>query len=151
MCAGVPRSPSGSVPRRGGLAGRRRPARDGRLAARRAPPRGGPARAERLRSAGTELTPARFLGVVIGAAIGAFAVVSLLFPPLLGLVAAAVAIYGCFAWLSRRLDKRREQFVAQLPEVARLLSNGASAGLSIPAAIELAVREIDSPADEGVR
>jgi tight adherence protein B len=132
---------------RGGIDVRRRPALHERLDARLARTRRGAVLAERLRSAGTELTPARFLGVVIGGAIGAFAIVSLLFPPLLGLVAAALAVYGSFVWLARRLDKRREQFVAQLPEVARLLSNGASAGLSIPAAIELTVREIDAPAD----
>jgi tight adherence protein B len=81
-------------------------------------------------------------------AIGAFALVSLAFPPLLALAAAALAVYACFAWLARRLDKRREEFIAQLPEVARLLSNGASAGLSIPAAMELAVKEIDAPASQ---
>ncbi|MBV8999721.1 MAG: type II secretion system F family protein, partial [Solirubrobacterales bacterium] len=76
------------------------------------------------------------------------ALVSLAFPPLLGVAAAALGVYGCFAWLARRLDKRREQFIAQLPEVARLLSNGASAGLSIPAAMELAVREVEAPASQ---
>ena len=81
-----------------------------------------------------------------GAWLGALTLASLLFPALLAVAAAFLAAWGCFAWLARRLDKRREEFVAQLPEVARLFSNGASAGLSIPASIELAIREIDEPA-----
>jgi tight adherence protein B len=133
---------------RGGMEIRRRPRLHERLDARLVRTERGAVLAARLRSAGTQLTPARFLGAALGVAVGTFALVSLLFPPLLGLVAAALGIYGCFVWLARRLDKRREQFVAQLPEVARLLSNGASAGLSVPAAIELAVREIDAPAKE---
>jgi tight adherence protein B len=50
--------------------------------------------------------------------------------------------------VGHRLDKRGEEFIGQLPEVARLLSGGASAGLSIPAALELTAREIESPARE---
>jgi tight adherence protein B len=36
--------------------------------------------------------------------------------------------------------------VAQLPELARVLSNGASAGLSIVGALEIAATELDEPA-----
>ena len=71
-----------------------------------------------------------------------------LFPVLLAAIGAVVAWWACFAWLGHRLDKRGEEFIAQLPEVARLLSGGASAGLSIPAAIELTTREIEPPARE---
>lgn len=130
---------------RGG-AERRRPRIDERLDARIVRTRRGADLAAKLHSAGTALTPARFALVVLGAAVGAFALVGLLFPPLLAVVAGLTGAWGCFAWLGRRLDQRREQFVAQLPEVARLLSNGASAGLSMPAAIELTVREIEAPA-----
>lgn len=104
--------------------------------------------AARLRSAGTELTPARFLLLALGVTLGAFAFASLLFPLLLSVTAGALGGWGCFAWLGSRLDKRRDQFVAQLPEVARLLSNGSAAGLSMPAAMELAVKEIEAPASE---
>jgi tight adherence protein B len=80
--------------------------------------------------------------------IGAFLVVSLLFPLLLAFVAAGLVLWGGVAWLGRRLERRKDDFINQLPEVARLLSNGASAGLSMPAAVELTVREIDAPARE---
>ncbi|MBV9466079.1 MAG: type II secretion system F family protein [Solirubrobacterales bacterium] len=131
---------------RGGLDLQRRRRLDERLDARLLRTRRGADLAGRLRSAGTELTAARFLLLVAGAWLGALTLASLLFPALLAVAAAFLAAWGCFAWLARRLDKRREEFVAQLPEVARLFSNGASAGLSIPASIELAIREIDEPA-----
>lgn len=102
--------------------------------------------AGKLRSAGTELTPSRYLGALLGGMLAAFVLASLLFPPLLAVVAAGLTAWGGSAWLGRRLARRKEEFINQLPEVARLLSNGASAGLSMPAAIELAVREIDRPA-----
>ena len=104
--------------------------------------------AGRLRSAGVERSAAQFLMFVALIACGTFLIVSALFPPLIGVIGALLAWWGCFAWLGHRLDKRGEEFIAQLPEVARLLSGGASAGLSIPAAIELTVREIEAPARE---
>jgi tight adherence protein B len=104
--------------------------------------------AGKLRSAGTQLTPTQFLGGLLGAMVGAFIVVGLLFPLLLAIVAAGLVLWGGAAWLGRRLERRKEDFINQLPEVARLLSNGASAGLSMPAAVELTVREIDAPARE---
>lgn len=133
---------------RGGVELRRRPRLDELLDARLVQTRRGGDLTARLRSAGTELTAARFLLMVAGVTLGALVLAGLLFPALLAIAAAALAGWGCFAWLQRRLDKRREEFIAQLPEVARLLSNGASAGLSIPAAIELAIRETDEPASE---
>lgn len=107
--------------------------------------------AGKLRSAGTELTPSRFLGALGALMVGAFILASLLFPWLLAIVAAALVGWGGAAWLGHRLGRRKEEFINQLPEVARLLSNGASAGLSMPAAIELAVREIDAPARDELR
>jgi tight adherence protein B len=133
---------------RGGLGTRRRRRLDEVLEVRLARTYRGADLGARLRSAGTERTAAEFLLMAVGLAGAAFVFTRLLFPTLLALVAAALAWWGCFAWLERRLEKRKEEFVAQLPEVARLLSNGAAAGLAMPAAIELAAREIDSPAHD---
>jgi tight adherence protein B len=102
----------------------------------------------KLRSAGTDFTAAQFLVLVVAIAVAAYLIAWLVFPPVIGVVLAALAVWAAFAWLGRKLDKRKEQFIAQLPEVARLLSNSASAGLSMPAAIELTVREVDSPAKD---
>jgi tight adherence protein B len=100
----------------------------------------------RLRSAGSTLTAGRFVLGTAAAAVTALILVGLLLPFLLAIVAAAFAVWACFGWLERRLQKRKELFVAQLPEIARLLSNGGAAGLSVPASLELTVREIAEPA-----
>src|SRR5262249_46954962 len=44
-----------------------------------------------------------------------------------------------------------EAFVAQLPELARMLSNGASAGLSMAQAVRMASRELADPAGAELR
>lgn len=131
---------------RGGVELERRRSVTARLDARLIRTRRGAALSGRLRSAGSELTVSRFIAVAAGAVAVAVALGSLLFPTVIAAFAGVVALWGCFSWLDRRLDKRREQFLAQLPEVARLLSNGASAGLAMPTAIELAVRELEAPA-----
>jgi tight adherence protein B len=102
--------------------------------------------AGRLHSAGVERNVAQFLLLVSGIAGSVFVIISLLFPALIAVLGGLLGAWACFAWLSRRLEKRGEEFISQLPEVARLLSGGASAGLSIPAALELTVREIEPPA-----
>lgn len=137
-----------SLIERGGADLRRGPRFDQRLNARLVRTRWGADLAARVQSAGVERTGAQFLMSVVAAAFAAFVVVGLLFPVLLAIASIPLAVWGCFAWLDRKLERRKEEFVGQLPEIARLLSNGASAGLSIPSAIELCVREIDSPAKD---
>jgi tight adherence protein B len=133
---------------RGGVELRRRPRFDQRLNARLIRTPRGADLAAKLHSAGVDRNAGQFLLSVVAAAFAAFVIIGALFPLLLAIVAAIVAVWGSFAWLSRRLERRNEEFVGQLPEIARLLSNGASAGLSIPTALELCVREIDSPAKD---
>jgi tight adherence protein B len=131
---------------RSGAELRRRPRLDQRLNARLVRTRRGADLAAKLHSAGIERTAAQFVLTAVASAAGAGLIASLLFPSLLAIVVGVVVIWGWWAWLQRKLDRRKEEFVSQLPEVARLLSNGASAGLSLPATIELAVRELDDPA-----
>lgn len=64
-----------------------------------------------------------------------------------GSIAVGIAVVMSFKkWLDRRRQARIEKFVTQLPELARLLANGASAGLGVVRSIELASREMDDPA-----
>jgi tight adherence protein B len=133
---------------RGGVDLRRRPRFDERLNTRLIRTTWGSDLAAKLHSAGVDRTAARFLLSVAGAALAAFLIAGTLFPPLLAVAAAGVAVWGSFVWLNHKLEKRNEEFVGQLPEIARLLSNSASAGLSIPTAMELCVREIDPPAKD---
>ena len=63
---------------------------------------------------------------------------------------AVVGIAGGFlllrGWLRRSRERRRERFVQQIPELARVLSNGANAGLSITTAWVVAEGEMAEPA-----
>ena len=66
--------------------------------------------------------------------------------PVFALAGLAGAVVGVRAWLSRAQDRRNEAFVAQMPELARVLSNATGAGLSIASAITLASDELNAPA-----
>ena len=50
------------------------------------------------------------------------------------------------AWLLRARERRREKFVQQIPELARILSNATNAGLSIATAWAVAEAELAEPA-----
>jgi tight adherence protein B len=86
---------------------------------------------------------------VTAACAGAVAV-GLLVLPLFGWATAALAVLlvavGARRWLDRRRDQRVDRFVAQLPELARLLANGASAGLAVRRSLEMAAQEMTEPA-----
>jgi tight adherence protein B len=100
-----------------------------------------------LSSGAVPVSPAE---VVLACALGAFVLylASTLFLPrwMALVVGVGGAIGAARGWVERRLGLRRDLFIAQLPDLARLLANGASAGLSLPAAIQLAARELDEPA-----
>lgn len=70
--------------------------------------------------------------------------------PLFGWATAALAVLlvaiGAQRWLDRRRKQRVDRFVAQLPELARLLANGASAGLAVRRSLEMAAEEMSEPA-----
>ena len=63
----------------------------------------------------------------------------------------AVIVVAARSWGERRRRQRREAFIGQLPDLARVLSNGASAGLSLAGSIELAAREMPEPAAAEMR
>ena len=53
-------------------------------------------------------------------------------------------------WLEHRRMKRTQRFVAQLPDLARLLAHGSSAGLSMRRCLGMAATELMSPACEEI-
>jgi putative membrane protein len=63
-----------------------------------------------------------------------------------GMIMAVSVPLFFFRWLQRKALRRTEQFIDQLPEVSRTLSNGTSAGMSIERALALASRESSDPA-----
>ncbi|MFI2488959.1 type II secretion system F family protein [Promicromonospora kroppenstedtii] len=91
-------------------------------------------------------SPSLFLtAACAGAVLGGLAVL-----PLFGWATAALAVLlvaiGAQRWLDRRRKQRVDRFVAQLPELARLLANGASAGLAVRRSLEMAAEEMSEPA-----
>ena len=100
-----------------------------------------------LSSAAVPAGPVDFVLGCAGAILLLYLAGTLFLPPVMAFVLALLlGAGGARLWVERRRQKRRDLFVAQLPEVARLLANGASAGLSLPAAIQLAARELEDPA-----
>jgi tight adherence protein B len=71
--------------------------------------------------------------------------------PLFGVVGLVVGAQGLRVFLARARNRRREQFVAQMPELARVLANATSAGLSLRTALEMAAEELSDPARTELR
>lgn len=101
-----------------------------------------------LAGGGVSLRPLTFLVVAIGAALLTGRLVDTVLPWWLAVPAGLGAGWGCFRWVERLRSKRRDHFINQLPDVARLISNGSRAGLSLLSAIELAAGDLDDPAGE---
>ena len=91
-------------------------------------------------------SPSMLLAGVSAAAV----VAALLVLPLLGWAAAGITVLALVvavrSWLERRRRQRVDRFVAQLPEIARLLANGAGAGLGVRRSLDMAAGEIAEPA-----
>lgn len=99
-----------------------------------------------LEFAGIDRSPsAMFFG---GAILGAVSVVLIanLLAPLLAVIGIGLGFLGVRAYLKRAQERRREAFVGQLPELARVLANASYAGLSLPTAIGIAGDELSEPA-----
>jgi tight adherence protein B len=65
--------------------------------------------------------------------------------PVLGVLALVGVVLGLRALLRSRIEKRRQKFVDQLPELARLLANATQAGLALRAALGVAAQESVEP------
>lgn len=102
-----------------------------------------------MAGAGVGMRPVELIALVTAAAVVGTIVFANLFATWLALVlAVGGAVLAARAWIERKRGSRRDAFVAQLPEVARMLSNGASAGLSMPQAVRMTSKELADPAGE---
>jgi tight adherence protein B len=105
-----------------------------------------------LAGAGVNVTAVELVGLVTLASFVGWFVLTLIVArglALVGAVAASVLIAR--ALIERRRGKRSEAFIEQLPEIGRMLANGASAGLSIPQALAMASRELADPGGAELR
>jgi tight adherence protein B len=99
-----------------------------------------------LEGAALRLRALEATGIGLAAAIAGYLLASLLVGHVASFVAAILVVVGLLAWVERKREARRDAFLGQLPELARILSNGASAGLSMVSAYGIAVQELDDPA-----
>jgi tight adherence protein B len=106
---------------------------------------------ETLEMSGVGTAPSKFLAVAVAVSVLlglllARSLSGLLFP--LGLL---LGLQLTRVYLRRAKNKRREAFIAQMPELARTLSNATSAGLSVRTALAMAVDELADPARSEIR
>jgi tight adherence protein B len=103
--------------------------------------------AQWLRASGGPLSPVDALAItVVGGALLAL-LLTLLVPPLVAFILGYVFVLLGMRWyVERARTKRRDAFMDQLPDLARMLSNGTQAGLSIAGAVQMAARELNDPA-----
>ncbi|MGY4643332.1 type II secretion system F family protein [Cellulomonas sp. URHB0016] len=91
-------------------------------------------------------SPTLLLLLVAGAALLAAALTYAFAGKIAAVIIALVVVLSFRQWLEKRREARIERFIGQLPEFARLLANGAQAGLGVRRSIELAAKEMDEPA-----
>ena len=102
--------------------------------------------AVRLAGAGEDLGVLPFLGIAVALGVVGYVVAESLLATWLAVVVGAASTRLAPLWLEMKRERRREAFVGQLPELARILSNATAAGLSIRTAVEMAASELDDPA-----
>ncbi len=106
---------------------------------------------ETLEMSGVELGPSKFLAASVGVSL----VLGLLLARSLSLLllpfGLLLGVQVTRLYLRRAMTKRREAFIAQMPELARTLSNATSAGLSVRTSLAMAVDELADPARSEIR
>lgn len=95
-------------------------------------------------------SPSMFLTATATAALAVGLVVLPLFGRATAVLAVLIVVVAVRSWLERRRKQRVDRFVAQLPELARLLANGAAAGLAVRRSLEMAADEMPEPAGSEV-
>ncbi|MFC0037862.1 type II secretion system F family protein [Actinomadura rayongensis] len=106
----------------------------------------GRALALRIAASGLKLRVSTFLFLLVGSSVLAIILIGEWMAAPFGVAAAVGVAWVFFAFLRRREDRRKEAFIAQLPDLARVLSNATNAGLALRTAIEMAADELDDPA-----
>lgn len=96
--------------------------------------------------AGIARSPLLVAAVGALSAVAGAAVLWQLFAPAFGVVGLVVGGLVVRGYIRRAKDRRQEAFIAQMPEMARVLANATHAGLSIHTAIAIAGDELDEPA-----
>lgn len=96
--------------------------------------------------AGVEHPPVVVFLVSVAVGLSSCLLLWKLLAPLLGVIGLVSGLLALRAYLRRERARRLEAFIAQMPELARVLANATNAGLSIATAIAMAAEELEDPA-----
>lgn len=107
--------------------------------------------ARRITASGVRIRVSTSFLIIIVAGLLAMFLIGQFLGLIFGVVAAVAVGVGFFSYLRRQEDRRRDEFINQLPELARVLSNATSAGLAIRTAVGMAAEELGDPAGTELR
>lgn len=96
--------------------------------------------------AGVDRRPIEVFATAVGVSALSATVLWRFLAPVLGVVGLIMGLLVLRAYLRRERARRLEAFIAQMPELARVLANATNAGLSIHTAIGMAADELEEPA-----
>lgn len=102
--------------------------------------------AQLLDVANVSLRPSEFVVVTLAGAIGVAALCFLLVGPLLGLVGFVVTPVVARSFLTNRVQRRRQGFEEQLPDVLQLMTNALRSGYALPQALDAVATQAAEPA-----
>ncbi|MEO5876365.1 MAG: type II secretion system F family protein [Streptosporangiaceae bacterium] len=102
--------------------------------------------AKRIVASGVRISVLSFLALMTAGILGTVFLIGSWVAPVFGVAAAVGVGFIFFGFLRRKEERRKEEFIAQLPELARVLSNATSAGLVLRTALEIATEELAEPA-----
>jgi tight adherence protein B len=106
----------------------------------------GKAVARRITASGLRVRVSTFLLFMTFGIVAAVYLIGTWMAPVFGVAAAVGVGFMFFGYLRRKEERRKEEFIAQMPELARILSNATNAGLVLRTAIEIAADELEDPA-----
>lgn len=107
--------------------------------------------AGRLAATGTNVTAGQFVASAVGVVVVAWVLAAAILAPFFGPIAALIAGWAAYSFLEWRRRVRTERFIAQLPDLARVLANATQAGLALRTAVSMAAEELDAPAGEELK
>lgn len=107
--------------------------------------------AKRIAASGVRIKVSTLLVLIVVSGLVALVFVGQFLGVVFGIFGAVGVGAVFFAYLRRQEDRRRDAFIGQLPELARVLSNATSAGLAIRTAIGMAADELGEPARSELR
>ena len=102
--------------------------------------------AQTLDVANVSLRPSEFVVVTLAGAIGVGALCFLIVGPVLGLVGFVVTPLVARSVLTARVQRRRNAFEEQLPDVLQLMTNALRSGYALPQALDAVATQASEPA-----